>query len=67
AVLLLGEFLPTRHFGLLVGSSIAAALLGDLFMLPALLRVVYAWGTPDGTASASPPSPDGLPPETEVG
>ncbi|MCA8924714.1 MAG: MMPL family transporter, partial [Planctomycetes bacterium] len=42
AVLLLGEFLPTRHFGLLVGSSIAAALLGDLFMLPALLRVVYA-------------------------
>ncbi|MEZ6185182.1 MAG: MMPL family transporter [Planctomycetota bacterium] len=43
AVLLLGEFLPTRHFGLLVGSSIAAALVGDLLMLPALLRVLFHW------------------------
>lgn len=37
AVLLLGEFKPTGHFGLLTCIAIIAAVLGDLFLLPALI------------------------------
>lgn len=40
SVLLLGSFLPTQQFGLLMGISIAAALLSDLFLLPALLLLL---------------------------
>lgn len=40
SVLLLGTFLPTRQFGLLMGISIAAALLSDLFLLPPLLLLL---------------------------
>ncbi|MDF1661797.1 MAG: MMPL family transporter [Planctomycetota bacterium] len=36
-VLLLGEFKPTGHFGLLTCIAIISAVLGDLFLLPALI------------------------------
>lgn len=38
-VLLLGEFKPTGHFGLLTCIAIIAAVLGDLFLLPALIML----------------------------
>ncbi|MGH7127445.1 MAG: efflux RND transporter permease subunit, partial [Planctomycetaceae bacterium] len=39
AVLLLSDFVPTRHFAELTIVTMAAALIGDLFLLPALLAV----------------------------
>lgn len=41
----------TRHFGILTGVTMAAALLGDLFLLPALLHRV------DGDKGPTPPCP----------
>lgn len=40
SIFLLSEFRPLYHFGLLSGVAMAAALVGDLLLLPALLRVV---------------------------
>lgn len=41
ASLISSEFGPTRHFGTLCAVAMAAALLGDLLVLPATLRVVF--------------------------
>ena len=40
-VLVLSNFVPTIHFGLLVSVAILGGLLGNLLMLPVLLRLVY--------------------------
>lgn len=41
-VLILSEFVPTTHFGLLTSIGLVAALLFDLLLLPALLIIIYA-------------------------
>jgi len=41
ALLLTSAFVPTRSFGLLTGITLVAALLADLLLLPALLRLAY--------------------------
>lgn len=38
SVLLISDFLPTRHFGILLATGMLAALLGDLTLLPSLLK-----------------------------
>jgi hydrophobe/amphiphile efflux-3 (HAE3) family protein len=40
-VLLMSDFIPTRRFGTLTSITIAAAILGDLILLPPLLLLVY--------------------------
>lgn len=45
------EFGPTRHFGLLCAVAMAAALVGDLLVLPATLRVL------GGPGAGAPPAP----------
>lgn len=42
SVLTLSEFVPTRQFGLLTGMTIAAAVVADLVILPAILYLVYS-------------------------
>ena len=44
-IFMLSDFLPMAHFGLLAGIAMAAALVGDLVLLPNLLRVFdqHAW------------------------
>lgn len=37
------EFVPTRHFGFLTGVTILIALIGDLILLPAVLRLFKKW------------------------
>jgi predicted RND superfamily exporter protein len=39
AIFLISDFLPMAHFGLLASVSMFAALLGDLLLLPNLLRL----------------------------
>jgi len=39
AIFLLSEFLPIYHFGMLASIAMLAALVGDLLLLPNLLRV----------------------------
>jgi PAS domain S-box-containing protein len=41
-VLTLSQFVPTTHFGLLTSIGLAAALIFDLMLLPALLMIVYS-------------------------
>lgn len=41
SVVTLSDFLPTRQFGVLTSITIAGAVLGDLFLLPPLLFLVY--------------------------
>jgi len=59
SVLLLASFLPTCHFGLLTGVAIAAALLGDLVVLPGLLllfpRLAPAPAQPRAPFELEPP------------
>lgn len=53
------NFQPIRHFGVLAGSTMIAALLADLFLLPALL-VSLRVGSPagaDGRATGTTPRP----------
>lgn len=38
SVLLVSDFLPTRHFGILLATGMLAALLGDISLLPRMLR-----------------------------
>ncbi len=45
------EFGPTRHFGLLCAVAMAAALVGDLLVLPATLRAL------GGPGAGAPPAP----------
>ena len=40
-VLLLSEFLPSRHFAELTGVTMLGALVGDLFLLPACLVIMW--------------------------
>lgn len=40
-ILLLSDFVPTNYFGKLTGITIAGAVLGDLFLLPPILLLVY--------------------------
>ena len=42
SVLVFSNFVPTIHFGMLVSVAILGGLLGNLLMLPVLLRLVYA-------------------------
>lgn len=46
-IFMLSDFLPMAHFGLLAGIAMLAALVGDLVLLPNLLRLFdqHAWGT----------------------
>ncbi|MFB6375155.1 MAG: RND family transporter, partial [Bradymonadaceae bacterium] len=44
AVLLFSNFIPTRQFGTLTSITIAAAILGDLVLLPPLLLLMYRDG-----------------------
>ncbi len=44
SVLLFSDFIPTRRFGSLTSITIAAAILGDLILLPPLLLLVYGDG-----------------------
>jgi predicted RND superfamily exporter protein len=41
---LLGDMIAVQNFGLLTGSVITLALIGDLFLAPALMIVVAKWG-----------------------
>ena len=41
SVLLLSEFLPSRHFAELTGVTMLGALVGDLFLLPACLMLMW--------------------------
>jgi predicted RND superfamily exporter protein len=47
SILVLSQFLPTIHFGILVSLAICGGLLGNLVMLPVLLRVAYWVQRPD--------------------
>ena len=40
AILAMSSFIPTVHFGLLTGFAMLVALIGDLFLLPAMLLLV---------------------------
>ena len=44
AVLCLSNFVPTIHFGILVGVAMFGGLLGNLFVLPILLTLVVRFG-----------------------
>ena len=52
AVITMSSFVPTQQFGLLTGITIGGALIADLFILPALLYLVY---------SRFPDQPDAIP------
>ena len=41
SVLLFSDFIPTRQFGTLTSTTIVAAILGDLILLPPLLYLLY--------------------------
>jgi predicted RND superfamily exporter protein len=59
AVLLFSEFVPTRRFAELTSVTMVAALLGDLFILPACLLVFWGrrdFAPPAGEAVAVPPA-----------
>jgi hypothetical protein len=56
-VLLLSDFSPTRHFGLLLGVGMVFALIGDVFVLPILLRWRYRESSGGDRAANSPGSP----------
>lgn len=45
-ILTLSNFVPTIHFGLLVSLAMVGGLVGNLVVLPVLLRVVYRVGPP---------------------
>lgn len=49
-IFMMSDFLPMAHFGLLAGIAMAAALVGDLVLLPNLLRLFdqRAWATATG-------------------
>jgi predicted RND superfamily exporter protein len=55
ASLLLSDFQPTAHFGLLVGVAVAAAMAADLFMLPAALLLCS--GARSSARLGLPPQP----------
>jgi predicted RND superfamily exporter protein len=52
-VLLLSDFVPIRHFGLLASTGLLAALLFDLLLLPAILMLIYR-RRPPAPANARP-------------
>jgi predicted RND superfamily exporter protein len=54
-IFMLSDFLPMAHFGLLASIAMAAALVGDLVLLPNLLRLFdqRAWLPATGNASQS--------------
>ncbi len=49
--MLMSTFVPIANFGLLDAITVMAALIGDLFVLPALIKVLKPVG-PERTASA---------------
>jgi len=59
SVLCLSNFVPTIHFGILVGVAMFGGLMGNLFVLPALLRLLAYFGRipPDPDGAEPPPSP----------
>lgn len=57
-VLVFSNFVPTIHFGLLVSIAILGGLVGNLVLLPVLLRLVYWVGRPKD--SDMRPEGDGL-------
>jgi hypothetical protein len=50
SILLLSDFLPTQRFGLLCSITIAAALIGDLVLLPPVLLLAYRGKKEQATA-----------------
>ncbi len=58
SILTLSNFIPTIHFGLLTGSAMILALLGDLILLPLLLVICKPLGNEhEREASLGTPSP----------
>jgi predicted RND superfamily exporter protein len=55
-IFLLADFRPMHHFGLLAGIAMAAALVGDLVLLPNLLKLFDTDGKPFQQASEPEPS-----------
>src|SRR5690606_28417505 len=55
-IFMISDFMPMAHFGLLAGIAMAAALVGDLVLLPNLLRLFDqgAWVT-SGADEPAPP------------
>ena len=44
SVVHLSQFVPTRRFAELTSVTMCAALLGDLILLPACLKIAVLWG-----------------------
>jgi len=53
SVLCLSNFVPTIHFGILVGVAMFGGLMGNLFVLPLLLKLLVYFGR-------IPPDPNGI-------
>ena len=55
-IFMISDFMPMAHFGLLAGIAMAAALVGDLLLLPNLLRLFdqRAWVSADAQVPARP-------------
>jgi predicted RND superfamily exporter protein len=51
-ILTLSHFLPTIQFGMLVSLAMVGGLVGNLIMLPILLRVLFGIGPPPADAPA---------------
>jgi hypothetical protein len=56
--LLLSEFLPSRHFAELTAVTMLGALVGDLFLLPACLVLMWRRPGPREACSRSPKGPE---------
>ncbi len=55
SVLCLSNFVPTIHFGILVGVAMLGGLAGNLFLLPLLLRL---WSAREAPPTPAPPGDD---------
>jgi predicted RND superfamily exporter protein len=60
-IFMLSDFLPMAHFGLLASIAMAAALVGDLVLLPNLLRLFDQRAWLPATGNASQPAESQIP------